>query len=119
MRIRDWSSDVCSSDLSHPSTDCRPGSGPRAATRPRPGALPAAAPALPATAAATAAVSGRSARTGPCRCMLDHRQPQRAGAAIRSEEHPSELQSLMRIAYAVFFLKQENKQVADDDHTEL
>src|SRR3546814_4524251 len=31
---------------------------------------------------------------------LDHRQPQR-----RSEEHTSELQSLMRISYAVFCLK--------------
>src|SRR3546814_4505470 len=29
----------------------------------------------------------------------------RQGAAIRSEEHTSELQSLMRISYAVFFLK--------------
>src|SRR3546814_10889929 len=28
-----------------------------------------------------------------------------AGAAIRSEEHTSELQSLMRISYAVFSLK--------------
>src|SRR3546814_5126431 len=30
---------------------------------------------------------------------------------IRSEEHPSELQSLMRISYAVFCLKK-NKQIA-------
>src|SRR3546814_4426562 len=29
--------------------------------------------------------------------------------AIRSEEHTSELQSLMRISYAVFCLKQKNK----------
>src|SRR3546814_6330039 len=28
-----------------------------------------------------------------------------ASAAVRSEEHTSELQSLMRISYAVFFLK--------------
>src|SRR3546814_3170344 len=28
-----------------------------------------------------------------------------AGACLRSEEHPSELQSLMRISYAVFCLK--------------
>src|SRR3546814_10453039 len=28
--------------------------------------------------------------------------PERAGAAVRSEEHTSELQSLMRISYAVF-----------------
>src|SRR3546814_4913139 len=36
----------------------------------------------------------------------------RAGAAqatLRSEEHTSELQSLMRISYAVFCLKKQNK----------
>src|SRR3546814_7664217 len=31
------------------------------------------------------------------------------GPAIRSEEHTSELQSLMRTSYAVFCLKQKNK----------
>src|SRR3546814_7502918 len=31
-----------------------------------------------------------------------------AGPNFRSEEHTSELQSLMRISYAVFFLKQKN-----------
>src|SRR3546814_10609321 len=31
-------------------------------------------------------------------------------AAVRSEEHTSELQSLMRISYAVFCLKKKNKQ---------
>src|SRR3546814_1271148 len=30
------------------------------------------------------------------------------GAALRSEEHTSELQSLMRISYAVYCLKQKN-----------
>src|SRR3546814_1255603 len=33
--------------------------------------------------------------------------------AIRSEEHTSELQSLMRISYAVFCLKKKNKIVTD------
>src|SRR3546814_4125922 len=32
------------------------------------------------------------------------------GAAIRSEEHTSELQSLMRISYAVFCLKKKQKE---------
>src|SRR3546814_7061655 len=32
-----------------------------------------------------------------------------AGAAIRSEEHTSELQSLMRISYAVFCLKKKKQ----------
>src|SRR3546814_4050365 len=33
-----------------------------------------------------------------------------AGADLRSEEHTSELQSLMRISYAVFCLKKKKKQ---------
>src|SRR3546814_4483145 len=40
------------------------------------------------------------------------RSPQ---AAKRSEEHPSELQSLMRISYAVFCLQTKNKQHINDD----
>src|SRR3546814_4081204 len=35
---------------------------------------------------------------------------ERCQAAARSEEHTSELQSLMRISYAVFCLKKKNKQ---------
>src|SRR3546814_2531995 len=35
--------------------------------------------------------------------------PQRRAAAERSEEHTSELQSLMRISYAVFCLTNKNK----------
>src|SRR3546814_2862948 len=42
-------------------------------------------------------------RAGTCRAMLD-------GHHDRSEEHTSELQSLMRISYAVFCLKQKNTQ---------
>src|SRR3546814_7005071 len=34
-----------------------------------------------------------------------------AGPAVRSEEHTSELQSLMRISYAVFCLKTKNQQL--------
>src|SRR3546814_6789632 len=37
-------------------------------------------------------------------------QGMRAGRNERSEEHTSELQSLMRISYAVFCLKKKNKQ---------
>src|SRR3546814_2686155 len=33
------------------------------------------------------------------------------GADVRSEEHTSELQSLMRISYAVFCLKKKNKHI--------
>src|SRR3546814_2433836 len=38
------------------------------------------------------------------------RPPPPAGAYGRSEEHTSELQSLMRISYAVFCLKKKTKQ---------
>src|SRR3546814_8898621 len=55
------------------------------------------APALAASASRTAGVSGRSA--GAMRG--------RRGQG-RSEEHTSELQSLMRISYAVFCLKQKH-----------
>src|SRR3546814_10261486 len=35
--------------------------------------------------------------------------PANSGSPVRSEEHPSELQSLMRISYAVFCLKQKTQ----------
>src|SRR3546814_8322111 len=42
--------------------------------------------------------------TAPCRSISDH------VALNRSEEHTSELQSLMRISYAVFCLKKKTQQ---------
>src|SRR3546814_2049950 len=42
---------------------------------------------------------------GLCACHADHHI---AAPATRSEEHTSELQSLMRISYAVFCLKKKN-----------
>src|SRR3546814_6578128 len=45
------------------------------------------------------------------RVQADHARRLRAGAVrARSEEHTSELQSLMRISYAVFCLKKKKKQ---------
>src|SRR3546814_8110500 len=86
MRISDWSSDVCSSDL----------------TRPPPGKT---------------VHTYRPTKKGAWRCRdpwrvrcrwrrarRPHRRSIRA-APSRSEEHTSELQSLMRISYAVFCLK--------------
>src|SRR3546814_7750390 len=53
--------------------------------------------------------SSRKVRN-PCLC---HRHPLPPGVSTppprRSEEHTSELQSLMRISYAVFCLKKKNK----------
>src|SRR3546814_6905376 len=40
------------------------------------------------------------------------------GLAERSEEHTSELQSLMRISYAVFCLKKKNKNNHKDDNSD-
>src|SRR3546814_3259424 len=52
-------------------------------------------------------VDGDPARRGRTRALL--RAARRTGRAPRSEEHTSELQSLMRISYAVFCLKKKKK----------
>src|SRR3546814_5272392 len=85
MRISDWSSDVCSSDLlaSLSNNGTQTGSGTRAA----------------ALIAARPRSIGRMAGA------------KRAKGTGRSEEHTSELQSLMRISYAVFCLKKKTKQI--------
>src|SRR3546814_1285078 len=56
--------------------------------------------------------SGDPALVAPAHARLDDAEPVVRGAAVwalgrllRSEEHTSELQSLMRISYAVFCLK--------------
>src|SRR3546814_7106056 len=82
MRISDWSSDVCSSDL------------------------------LTLIGRADASVFME-----PLHSVLDAAAgvkavamlAMREGVRTRSEEHTSELQSLMRISYAVFCLKKKNK----------
>src|SRR3546814_8599687 len=104
MRISDWSSDVCSSDLSlrferiathgrehvgglftahHRDLRVRP--GPKEARR------------ICTTAHAVVA--------GAVRAADQHREFRPLRGRHRSEEHTSELQSLMRISYAVFCLK--------------
>src|SRR3546814_5545706 len=102
MRISDWSSDVCSSDLGG-----RPDH--RRRTTENRGAV----------CAAEIEADGDDRR-------LARRGRERAGQAAsrgsegpvilvvaeqkdRSEEHTSELQSLMRISYAVFCLKKKKK----------
>src|SRR3546814_6493996 len=62
----------------------------------------------PATQANLAALEARGVRrVGPTE-----------GAMARSEEHTSELQSLMRISYAVFCLKKKNK-TSNEQNTRL
>src|SRR3546814_10828224 len=54
--------------------------------------------------------------SGRCRCQLrladrPDRRDRRRKRGRRSEEHTSELQSLMRISYAAFRLKKKNTQI--------
>src|SRR3546814_9861653 len=94
MRISDWSSDVCSSDLCERRR--------RAADRGRAAREQGGLLVLP------------EQRRG-CDGRDDHREhdqhehregPRPQFGELRSEEHTSELQSLMRISYDVFCLKQ-------------
>src|SRR3546814_1174886 len=130
MRISDWSSDVCSSDLSVPSACSshqityigktarhrrRRRHGGRQQMRPRPRPLPA----------DEIAVGGRGAALLRRHLVGVHREAHRAARLapfkarfnedtvqpflFRSEEHTSELQSLMRISYAFFCLKKKTQ----------
>src|SRR3546814_8980567 len=53
--------------------------------------------------------SGRDG--GRCRCARRQRRRPTGAGSSRSEEHTSELQSLIRISYAVFCLKKKNKTI--------
>src|SRR3546814_3550765 len=109
MRISDWSSDVCSSDLGPVTL-----AAPPASEKKRFISAPTSARAVPATARFAVAASPAHAQVE--RSMRRHR-PLRRSFPInshsppwcRSEQHTSELQSLMRISYAVFCLKKKNK----------
>src|SRR3546814_5178087 len=115
MRISDWSSDVCSSDLHEPEILVR-------ALR-----LPedeiwrchqAAKSGLVARVKSLTGVSLDPAAPilGFARRMTSYKRPmlifsdldRRARVASRSEEHKSELQSLMRISYAACCVKKKN-----------
>src|SRR3546814_1409599 len=130
MRISDWSSDVCSSDLFQ--LDRRCGSGLQAIIE---------AAMMVQTGAADVVVAGgaesmsnvehystalrKGARMGSLelhdrliRARLMSQPVERYGVISgRSEEHTSELQSLMRISYAVFCLKKKNKKDKIRKHT--
>src|SRR3546814_2001201 len=104
MRISDWSSDVCSSDLP-PRAPARSAGfqghdqgGAQAWLRTPPSSVPT----TPSTRGSAAPVSARAATTAmPPPAPTD-------SATItsgRSKEHTSELQSLMRLSYAVFCLQ--------------
>src|SRR3546814_3023852 len=95
MRISDWSSDVCSSDLAA----VLPAVGEEEVLQ-RQGAP------LPAPQQMQDGAGGDEQR----RRIADRRAVGDVAAegADRSEEHTSELQSLMRISYAVFCLEKKN-----------
>src|SRR3546814_1241735 len=109
MRISDWSSDVCSSDLTGPSCICRIGDRHR--------------PRCVACSQSVDIVSRNRTEKPGCGLLktghIEHHrgscplhQCRRSGCGVdrsRSEEHTSELQSLMRISYAVFCLKKKIK----------
>src|SRR3546814_6921902 len=72
-----------------------------------------------AAAAAQEVVEGGLQFAGAVVGHAPGRMPQRADVQVilqvRSEEHTSELQSLMRISYAVFCLKKKNQRTATED----
>src|SRR3546814_2834226 len=111
MRISDWSSDVCSSDLAAPTPSpsaqgAGPAAGPELQIDPSAYPPPLALQDLPATREAIeAAVAERARELRAARQVAR----QAAEGPTRSEEHTSELQSLMRNSYAVFCLKKKKK----------
>src|SRR3546814_5930328 len=118
MRISDWSSDVCSSDLNHEhlalTNTVRPHC-PRQTPRLKNSTftplygqisrcLPASSVLSPVTRTQT-----RFGHVWTRRLKRPSPTEQPESAAPRSEEHTSELQSLMRLSYAVFCLKKKKK----------
>src|SRR3546814_1326509 len=118
MRISDWSSDVCSSDLPQKAIRLPPAEQPRrGAPRGRTDRAHAVHVALVRRSGATphghrrveqgrgAQQPGASGRLPSARSLSRPWLGEPANPRGRSEEHTSELQSLMRISYAVFCLK--------------
>src|SRR3546814_2085804 len=107
MRISDWSSDVCSSDLRRrqPHRGLPDGAPEGLAVAPRSG---------PSNRNVPAFIRSCRPPCDPVQVSLPDSPPQDADGQgknplrPRSEEHTSELQSLMRISYAVFCLKKKN-----------
>src|SRR3546814_6800083 len=100
MRISDWSSDVCSSDLVVAIGEALLGHRHRAA-----GAFGDVLPRHLGVDAARDRALGAMHREEAAYLGQDPVERPR----LRSEEHTSELQSLMRISYAVFCLKKKKK----------
>src|SRR3546814_3853940 len=105
MRISDWSSDVCSSDLGSLVVS------PVLAKRPHGDKVRFLFNQLGNPFGAFLGSCDCLRGRGRIDCKANRDQLFRAGVLLRkdrSEEHTSELQSLMRISYAVFCLKKKN-----------
>src|SRR3546814_2894944 len=108
MRISDWSSDVCSSDLPISASSGRAVCDParRPSTRDRRAELLDQPLSRRARGRLDRLRSAAHQAREEGREGADQRRIAPAASALsRSEEHTSELQSLMRISYAVFCLK--------------
>src|SRR3546814_2685285 len=107
MRISDWSSDVCSSDLDSrtgrgrfESAGCGLRSGPNCVkSTPLDHIRVLPIPCSPSSRASEGVATSTALAPEWKRRSIGQKQ-------LRSEEHTSELQSLMRISYAAFCLKQ-------------
>src|SRR3546814_6734935 len=115
MRISDWSSDVCSSDLPAIGTEPFEGAEPRLLGHARRSFDPITEIDIGKAGAGGAldmiendiGAQPFAERVLRVEEAVDHRQS--VALPVRSEEHTSELQSLMRISYAVFCLTKKNK----------
>src|SRR3546814_8468512 len=106
MRISDWSSDVCSSDLLRARAEPDGRVGRQPPTAHRRGGRGAGRFHARRHRGARGTPDAEVARQPLFRADLDLRaRRRRARPPDRSEEHTSELQSLMRISYAVLCLK--------------
>src|SRR3546814_10497653 len=66
--------------------------------------------------ATQAAIDSRDAASGSLGCQSNDGNAAAKCTACRSEEHTSELQSLMRISYAVFCLKKKKNKLTCRSH---
>src|SRR3546814_2063380 len=110
MRISDWSSDVCSSDLNWTSSLSTRTNAPRRGCSSASN-IRSKFPASRTSSSCAKASTPSARRVGRSRCRAATSSNSRArrpdcssSTWTRSEEHTSELQSLMRISYAVFCL---------------
>src|SRR3546814_4197717 len=109
MRISDWSSDVCSSDLIGHVAQGRLARGIALVSAMDPALLAAVQAMARAYGLAVLGSIEKPLTVEKLRTLLGNWDERLHGDDPRSEEHTSELQSLMRISYAVFCLKKKKQ----------